>query len=198
MTSACHSDYKVYVHQKADDGTIFYVGKGRRWRENERSNRNKHWHNVVNKHGFTVHIVASNLTNKDACAFERLLIGKLGRDSLVNYTNGGEGSEGYKHTEQAVQKMRQRKLSIAHKEKLSLRKLEKPSRYWLGKNRDQETVRKIKEKLTDPMHDVVKEMLLRNVDRKTISKQTGKSSNYIRGLASRMRKLGYEIERLQN
>jgi hypothetical protein len=139
-----HSDYKVYVHQKKSDGRIFYVGKGRRWRENQKCNRNRHWHNVVNKHGFTVSVVASNLTNEDACNFERILIEKLKEtDNLVNYTNGGEGSEGYKHTEEAKAKMKGRKFSEEHKKKLSDAKKKNPTKHWLGKKRDLETNLKI-------------------------------------------------------
>jgi len=139
-----HSDYKVYVHQKQSDGRIFYVGKGRRWRENQKHNRNNHWHNVVNKHGFTVSVVASNLTNEEACNFEKVLIKKLREtDKLVNYTNGGEGSEGYKHTEEAQAKMKGRKFSEEHRRKLSDAKKKNPTNYWLGKKRDLETNLKI-------------------------------------------------------
>lgn len=142
-------DYKVYVHQKETTGEIFYVGKGRRWRENHKHNRNKHWLNVVAKNGFTVCVVAANLSNEEACAFERLLIEKLGRDTLVNYTNGGEGSEGYKHTEESKAKMLGRKFTEEHKRKLSEAKKKNPSKYWLNKKRPAETNQKISEKLKE-------------------------------------------------
>lgn len=140
-------DYKVYVHQKATNGEIFYVGKGRKWRENEKHGRNKHWLNIVAKHGFTVCIVAANLSNEDACAFEKLLIQKLGRETLVNYTDGGDGSEGYRHTEQAKLKMRGRVFTEEHKKKLSEAKKKNNPRYWLNKTRSEETNKKISEKL---------------------------------------------------
>ena len=142
-----HMDYKVYVHQKADDGTIFYVGKGRRWRENRKEGRNKHWHNVVNKHGFTVCVVAANLTNEEACTFEKILIKQIGYENLVNYTYGGEGSEGYKHTEQTKVKMKGRVFSEEHRKKLSEAKLKNPTRYWLNKERSEKTKKKVSEGL---------------------------------------------------
>lgn len=66
------NDFCVYFHKKKNTNEIFYVGKGRQWRQNQKSNRNKHWHNVVNKYGFDVCIVADNLTNKKS-----LLVGTV-------------------------------------------------------------------------------------------------------------------------
>ena len=142
-----HFDYCVYVHQKADTGEIFYVGKGRRWRQNQKHNRNKHWKNIVNKHGFIVCVVASNLTNDVASNFEKILIKKLGRENLCNYTDGGEGSEGYKHTDKSKSKMRGRVFSEKHRKKLSEAKKENPVRHWQGKPRSEETKLKISEAL---------------------------------------------------
>jgi hypothetical protein len=59
--------YFIYWHKKADDGIIFYVGLGKRKkREKSFANRNKFWHNTVNKHGFIPEIVAENLTEDKA------------------------------------------------------------------------------------------------------------------------------------
>jgi uncharacterized protein YerC len=198
MNTSERSDYKVYVHQKADDGTIFYVGKGRRWRENQKHNRNKHWSRVVAKHGFKVCVVASNLTNKDACAFEKLIISKLNIDTLTNYTIGGEGAEGYKHTEKSKEKMKGRKLSEEHKKKLSESKLQKPTKYWLNKKRYQETINKIKKFNTFPEREKVESMLIDGDDRKKIREETGRSLRYIAAVASKLRKRGHKIERLIN
>ena len=190
--------YKVYLHRREDDGKVFYVGKGKRWRENSKRSRNKHWHHTVNKHGFTVEVVAENITNEEACKLEKELIAKFGIDNLVNYTLGGEGSEGYQHTEETIQKMRGRTLSEAHKQKLSQSKLQKPTRYWLGKTRDPETVFKVAETLSRPTRQVVKEMLLQGKSRKEIKEHTSESLLYIRGVASQLRKQGYEVQRLKS
>lgn len=141
-------DYKVYVHQRASDGEIFYVGKGRRWRENQKRNRNQHWHNIVNKHGLSVVVVASHLTNEEACTLERVLIKELSKtNDLVNYTLGGDGSEGYVHSEEIKAKIKGRKFSEEHRKKLSEAKKKNPSMYWLGKSRDEETKQKVSEGL---------------------------------------------------
>lgn len=93
----------VYLHRKADDGMVFYVGKGTERsrhqkpiyeRANERDSRNQHWHRIVAKHGLTVEIVASFVTDLDAQNFERSLIAEYGRDALANLTDGGDGCAG--------------------------------------------------------------------------------------------------------
>lgn len=193
-----HNDYKVYLHRRKDNGDVFYVGKGRRWRENRKENRNKHWHNVVNKYGYYVDIVESNINNKTACDIEVSLISFFGCENLCNYTKGGEGSEGYKHTEESLAKMRGRSLSEEHKEKLRQSKLEKPTLYWKGRKRSEELKSKVSKTLSNPKREEVKKMLLENKDRKYISEKTGVKLTYIRGLASRMRREGYEIEKKKN
>lgn len=191
------SDFCVYFHKKKNTNEIFYVGKGRQWRQNQKSNRNKHWHNVVNKYGFDVCIVADNLTNKKACLLERFLISEIGLNYLVNYTLGGEGSEGYKHTEEALSLMRGKRLSEEHKEKLSNAKKTKPTMYWVGKKRSQETIKKISQKLSNPNRILATEMLINGEDRKKISKELNLPLSYLRGLACRLRK-EYDIEKLIN
>lgn len=193
-----HTDYKVYLHRRKDNREVFYVGKGRRWRENSKANRNNHWHSVVDKYGYYVEVVESNLDNKTACDIERSLISFFGYDNLCNYTYGGEGSEGYKHKKEALRKMRGRKLSEEHRRKLSKSKLEKPTLYWKGKKRSEDLKIKISKTLSNLKREEVELMLLEGKDRKYISETTGVKLNYIRGLASRMRKKGYEIEKKKN
>ena len=86
--------FYVYVHRKATDGSVFYVGKGIGRRYSSRSDRNIYWNRVVNKYGFTSHIVMT--FKKEACSFslERALIKFYGRDKLCNMTDGGEGQSG--------------------------------------------------------------------------------------------------------
>lgn len=88
----------VYIHKKLSNGEIFYVGVAARMdRPYSRHNRNKYWHNTVNKYGYTVHIVRDNLTYCCALTLEKILIGIYGRKdlntgSLTNMTDGGEGT----------------------------------------------------------------------------------------------------------
>lgn len=93
----------VYQHRRADDGTVFYVGKGTlRARQRRQicerayahSSRSTRWHRTVAKHGLVVEIVANFLDDASAQDFERELIGRYGRAQLVNMTDGGDGHAG--------------------------------------------------------------------------------------------------------
>ena len=96
--------YYVYIHKKKTTGEVFYVGKGKNWRATNKTQRNKFWKRVVRKHGFVVEIVEKNIQEWYAHELEISLIAYYGRrdqgrGTLVNLTDGGEGSEGYKHTD---------------------------------------------------------------------------------------------------
>lgn len=94
----------VYLHRKSTDKTIFYVGIGKDEtrsfvRAHEVVNRNRFWHNIVNKHGRDVEITHKNIIWEEACAIERYLIAFYGRidkktGCLCNLTDGGEGGAG--------------------------------------------------------------------------------------------------------
>lgn len=92
--------FYVYVHRRASDGVIFYVGKGCGDRLAKYDNRNRHWRNVVAKHGFSAEIVADNLSEPCALSHERALISAIGRGNLVNMTDGGEGVSGYRFSDE--------------------------------------------------------------------------------------------------
>ncbi|MGB3724288.1 MAG: NUMOD3 domain-containing DNA-binding protein [Glaciecola sp.] len=100
--------FYVYFHRKASDNSIFYVGKGKGRRAYWKNNRNKHWHNVVDKHGYTVEIYKDNLSEADAFNLEIEMIEKIGLDSLCNYTVGGDGASGSKRTEEFKSMMREK------------------------------------------------------------------------------------------
>ena len=96
----------VYVHRRADDGRIFYVGKGSHPdRAYERSSRNPHWHAVANKHGIDVEVVAHFAADDLAQQCEKDLIAWYGRNALVNMTDGGDGCAGIVMSEAARQKL---------------------------------------------------------------------------------------------
>lgn len=89
----------VYQHRRADDGNVFYVGKGsvnrgQCSRAHERLGRSKWWQRVAAKHGYIVEIVAFFRDEKDALDYERTAIAQHGRQNLVNLTDGGEGCVG--------------------------------------------------------------------------------------------------------
>ena len=89
----------VYIHRKATDGTIFYVGIGNKDRAKQIQGRSHYWKRTVNKYDYTIHIIEEGLTHQEACESEIALIELIGRRDLgtgylVNLTNGGEGIVG--------------------------------------------------------------------------------------------------------
>lgn len=92
-------DFYVYAHAKATTGEIFYYGKGhgrRAWSHHSRSNL---WKSVVAKHGLKVIIIQDGLQEWAALELECDMIAlrgrrDLGRGSLINFTDGGDGTSG--------------------------------------------------------------------------------------------------------
>lgn len=88
----------VYQHIRRDTQEVFYVGIGAdQKRAYSRNNRNKYWHNVVNKVGYDVEVTHKDLIWEEACSIEKYLVAfwgrkDLGLGSLVNMTDGGEGN----------------------------------------------------------------------------------------------------------
>ena len=94
----------VYRHRRLDTNEIFYIGIGKTEKRayNKSNNRNKYWKNIVNKTKYSIEILFNNITWEDAKELEILLIKEYGRKDLglgplVNMTDGGDGSKGYKH-----------------------------------------------------------------------------------------------------
>ena len=99
-------------HDPIDIGEVDYygmlaVGKGKGNRCNQKKGRNNYWHKIVNKHGFNSQIVIDNLDEELALLCEQELISKYKflKYNLANYTEGGEGISGYKHTTESKLKM---------------------------------------------------------------------------------------------
>lgn len=102
----------VYKHIRLDNDEVFYIGmsKDNNYKRSEsKKHRNYHWHNIVNKVGFRIEIVYDNITIQEAAKKEIELINfygrrDLGSGSLVNMTDGGEGS--LNMSEETKQKLR--------------------------------------------------------------------------------------------
>ena len=119
----------VYTHTRLDNNEVFYVGIGTQdnYKRASRShNRTNYWNNIVKKCGWKVDIVFDNLSWGDACKKEVELIKRYGRvdlgtGTLVNLTDGGDGSLGLKHSEKTRLKMSKtrkgRKYTEEHKAK---------------------------------------------------------------------------------
>lgn len=95
----------VYKHIRLDTNEVFYIGIGKtKKRAFYKYGRNSHWKNIVNKVEYSVEIVTETDTWEKACQIEQYLIkfyGRydLGTGNLVNKTDGGEGVNGFNHSE---------------------------------------------------------------------------------------------------
>ena len=100
--------YYTYAHIRNDTNQIFYIGKGIGKRAWWKHGRNNYWHKIVNKHGYTVEILAYWKTEADAFNHEKLLIScfKDMQYELVNFTDGGDGVSGLKHSEETNGRLR--------------------------------------------------------------------------------------------
>ena len=86
--------YLVYLHRRATDGKVFYVGKGDIKRANRTTTRSDYWNRIVAKHGFFVEIYLDGIQEWYAFELEKELIAYYGRENLCNLTDGGEGTSG--------------------------------------------------------------------------------------------------------
>lgn len=116
--------YIYYVYQYLrEDGSPYYIGKGKGRRATSRNRRT-----VAVPPKDRIEIVKDSLSEQEAFDLERQLIAQYGRKDLGtgilrNLTDGGEGTSGYKHTEEwKVQKslsMSGRTCTDEHKAKVS-------------------------------------------------------------------------------
>jgi predicted DNA-binding protein YlxM (UPF0122 family) len=104
------NDYYTYAYLR-EDGTPYYIGKGRGRRAYQKSKRHKFVKVPDDKNRIV--FLSQNLTEKDAFKEEKFLIKFYGRKIdggiLINITEGGFGGgrpPGWKHTEETKEKMR--------------------------------------------------------------------------------------------
>jgi hypothetical protein len=104
----------------------FYVGKGTGYRYKTHLHREKHYnpyfsnkikaiYKETNKEPLVI-IYKNNLLEKEAFKLENNLIKTIGKENLVNLSEGGEGQSGFHHTKKSKLKIKQHN-----------------SKYWLGK-----------------------------------------------------------------
>lgn len=100
------SEYYIYEYIRLDTNEPFYIGKGKDSRWKDPNMRSKHFTNICNKVPVAVVMLHENLTNKEALEIECWYIWQY-RDiqgyNLINETDGGEGTSGYRWTDEQRQ-----------------------------------------------------------------------------------------------
>jgi len=112
---AIASNFYVYEHIRPDNGSVFYVGKGRGDRAFNTSKRNHHWKNVFNEAGrFKVSFLCEHESEEFVFLLEQERIDQLKKlgVALCNITSGGEGLSGLKFTDEHKQKIARAKLGV--------------------------------------------------------------------------------------
>lgn len=124
----------VYKHTRKDNGEVFYIGIGTQDKYKRAFSlikRNNFWKNITNKTEFLVEIIYDGLSWEDACIKEIELIKHYGRrdlglGTLVNMTDGGDGTYNVKHSEEWYEKQRKnnnkkgKPITEEHKRNISL------------------------------------------------------------------------------
>lgn len=92
--------YYVYLHRKKTTGEVFYVGKGKGCRANQKASRSSSWKSAFQKHGVDVEIVEKDIQEWYALELESNLIdyygrSDLGQGSLVNKKDGHSFGRGF-------------------------------------------------------------------------------------------------------
>ena len=102
----------LYRHIRLDKNEVFYIGIGADMkRPYVKSGRNKQWRNIVAKTDYRVEILFDDIeTWEKACEKEKEFIKLYGRrdlglGTLVNMTDGGEGSLGGNKTPETREKI---------------------------------------------------------------------------------------------
>lgn len=124
----------VYKHTRKDNEEVFYIGIGTQDKYKRAFSlikRNNFWKNITNKTEFLVEIIYDGLSWEDACIKEIELIKHYGRrdlglGTLVNMTDGGDGTYNVKHSKEWYEKQRKnnnkkgKPITDEHKRNISL------------------------------------------------------------------------------
>ena len=106
--------FYVYEHRKADSGEPFYVGKGSKRRAYCFADRTVFWKNTKQKHGVVVRLLMTGVDEELAFFAESERIDQLRRlgFKLCNFSGGGEGTSGYRHTTSTRQRMSHKRRGV--------------------------------------------------------------------------------------
>lgn len=87
--------FYVYVHRRATDGALFYIGKGKGSRLHHHYGKSKWWNAIAAKHGWYAEKLYDGLTEQCAYTFEKALI-HANKNKVCNLAEGGVGGSGFK------------------------------------------------------------------------------------------------------
>ena len=133
--------YYVYAYLR-EDKTPYYIGKGhgtRAYATKRVTKRPKESDRII--------LLIENMSESDAFSLEVFLIKYYGRKGidkegiLHNKTKGGEGSSGYKHSKESLEKMSKSRTGL----KRSKEAIEKTANKNKGRKNSKETIEKFKE-----------------------------------------------------
>lgn len=114
------SNFYLYLHINEETNLPFYVGIGTKEPKNtfkgvysrayKKSSRSQYWKNYTNKYKYSIQILEESDNYEYIKQRERDFIKLYGKSKsknglLVNLTDGGEGVQGYKHSEETKRKM---------------------------------------------------------------------------------------------
>lgn len=100
-----HRKFYVYVHRRATNGSIFYVGKGTRNRLTSTASRSPKWHKIANECGFVAEKISNQMPNQCALSYEKAMMSAIGFDRICNVVMGGSyGMSGRKFDREVVDK----------------------------------------------------------------------------------------------
>lgn len=114
--------FYIYLHRRPDTGDVFYIGRGKLYkrstvlpnRAHTKNGRNVIWHGIVERNDgkYFVEILQWYKTAEEVNQAERDAIKKFGKiidstGTLCNLTDGGEGAEGYLHTDKTKERLKE-------------------------------------------------------------------------------------------
>ena len=122
------SNYYLYVHITPNNK--YYIGITKvkpinRWKNGKGYSNSPYFYNAIQKYGWDniKHIVLlENLSKEVACECEKYLIAKYktnSHDYGYNVCSGGEGTNGYHHTEEYKDRLRHRPISNSQKQDIA-------------------------------------------------------------------------------
>jgi hypothetical protein len=125
----------VYFHRRKDNNEVFYVGIGSKYRTKSSKNRNQYWHNIVNKVGYDIDIIHTDLSWEEACQLEKKYIKQFGRKdlglgNLVNMTDGGEGAKGHIPSKEVIETRRKKMTGVKQSKETNIKKSQSLKDFW--------------------------------------------------------------------